>query len=87
MRDLRHVTAHEEVFAHLCAHLEDAFHGGHLRPLMSVFGPGVRVHNLPDLAYFNHSQHTQVGGIQCQTCHGPIQNMEAVYQYSALTMG
>jgi mono/diheme cytochrome c family protein len=47
----------------------------------------VRVHNLPDLAYFNHSQHTQVGGIQCQTCHGPIQNMEVVYQYSALTMG
>ena len=47
----------------------------------------VRVHNLPDLAYFNHSQHTQVGGIQCQTCHGPIQTMEVVYQYSALTMG
>ena len=47
----------------------------------------VRVHNLPDLAYFNHSQHTQVGGLNCQTCHGPIQNMEVVYQYSALTMG
>jgi mono/diheme cytochrome c family protein len=47
----------------------------------------VRVHNLPDLAYFNHSQHTQVGGLQCQTCHGPVQNMEVVYQYSALTMG
>ncbi|NML66259.1 c-type cytochrome [Hymenobacter sp. RP-2-7] len=47
----------------------------------------VRVHNLPDLAYFNHSQHTVVGNIQCQTCHGPIQNMEVVYQYSALTMG
>lgn len=47
----------------------------------------VRIHNLPDLAYFNHSQHTQVGGLQCQTCHGPIQNMEVVYQYSALTMG
>ena len=47
----------------------------------------VRIHNLPDLAYFNHSQHTQVGALQCQTCHGPIQNMEVVYQYSALTMG
>ena len=47
----------------------------------------VRVHNLPDLAYFNHAQHTQVGGIECQTCHGPIQNMEVVYQYSPLTMG
>ena len=47
----------------------------------------VRIHNLPDLAYFNHAQHTQVGALQCQTCHGPIQNMEVVYQYSALTMG
>ena len=47
----------------------------------------VRIHNLPDLAYFNHSQHTQVADLQCQTCHGPIQNMEVVYQYSALTMG
>jgi hypothetical protein len=47
----------------------------------------VRIHNLPDLAYFNHSQHTQVGGIECQTCHGPIENMDVVYQYSALTMG
>ncbi|GAB3235912.1 c-type cytochrome [Hymenobacter seoulensis] len=47
----------------------------------------VRIHNLPDLSYFNHSQHTQVGGLECQTCHGPIQNMEVVYQYSPLTMG
>ncbi|HSI91189.1 MAG TPA: cytochrome c3 family protein [Adhaeribacter sp.] len=47
----------------------------------------VRIHNLPELAYFNHSQHTQVGGIECQTCHGPIETMEVVYQYSPLTMG
>jgi mono/diheme cytochrome c family protein len=47
----------------------------------------VRVHNLPELAYFNHAQHTQVGGIECQTCHGPIESMEVVYQYSPLTMG
>ncbi|EMR03040.1 c-type cytochrome [Cesiribacter andamanensis] len=47
----------------------------------------VRIHNLPDLAYFNHAQHTSVGGIECQTCHGPIQEMEVVYQYSKLTMG
>ncbi|WP_019947038.1 cytochrome c3 family protein [Hymenobacter aerophilus] len=47
----------------------------------------VRIHNIPDLAYFNHSQHTQVAGLECQTCHGPIENMEVVYQYSALTMG
>lgn len=47
----------------------------------------VRIHNLPDLAYFNHSQHVNVGGIECQTCHGPIQEMEVVYQHSLLTMG
>lgn len=47
----------------------------------------VRIHNLPDLAYFNHSQHVQVGEIECQTCHGPIEEMEVVEQYSLLTMG
>jgi cytochrome c2/heme/copper-type cytochrome/quinol oxidase subunit 2 len=47
----------------------------------------VRVHNLPDLAYFNHAQHVAVGGVECQTCHGPIQEMEVVGQHSSLTMG
>lgn len=47
----------------------------------------IRVHNLPDLAYFNHSQHVAVGGLECQTCHGPIEEMEVVKQHSLLTMG
>ncbi|MFY0686134.1 MAG: c-type cytochrome [Cyclobacteriaceae bacterium] len=47
----------------------------------------VRIHNLPDLAYFNHSQHVVVGDIECQTCHGPIEEMEVVYQHANLTMG
>jgi mono/diheme cytochrome c family protein len=47
----------------------------------------VRVHNLPDLSYFNHSQHTTVAGIECQKCHGPIEEMEVVRQHSPLTMG
>jgi cytochrome c2 len=46
----------------------------------------VRVHNLPDFAYFNHSQHVVVGKVKCQTCHGPIETMKEVYQYSPLTM-
>lgn len=46
----------------------------------------VRIHNLPDFAYFNHSQHVSVAGIECQACHGPIETMEEVYQYSPLTM-
>ena len=47
----------------------------------------IRIHNLPDFAYFNHSQHVMVGGIECQTCHGPVEEMEIMYQYSPLTMG
>ncbi|MFN4147562.1 MAG: c-type cytochrome [Runella sp.] len=47
----------------------------------------VRVHNLPDHAYFNHAQHVNVAGIDCQQCHGEIQKMEVVQQRSTLTMG
>jgi hypothetical protein len=47
----------------------------------------IRVHNLPDLAYFNHSQHVNVGQIECQTCHGPIEEMAVVKQWNTLTMG
>ena len=47
----------------------------------------VRIHNLPDFAYFNHSQHVSVAGVECQTCHGPVEEMEIMYQHSPLTMG
>ena len=47
----------------------------------------VRIHNLPDLAYFNHAQHVNVAGVECQTCHGPIETMDVVRQHSLLTMG
>ncbi len=47
----------------------------------------VRVHNLPDFAYFNHAQHTNVGGLECSNCHGEIEKMEVVQQRSSLTMG
>jgi cytochrome c551/c552 len=63
-------------------------------PDKGTYGPNpkpiqwVRVHNLPDLAYFNHAQHVKVGQIACQTCHGPVQDsMTVVAQYSPLTMG
>lgn len=58
-----------------------------------AFGPNprpirwVRIHNLPDHAYFNHSQHVTVGKLACQTCHGPIEKMEKVQQWSTLQMG
>lgn len=47
----------------------------------------IRIHNLPDHVYFNHSQHVKVGKQQCQTCHGNIQEMPEVYQFSDLSMG
>lgn len=47
----------------------------------------VRVHNLPDFAYFNHSQHTNVAGLDCANCHGEVAKMEVLQQRSSLTMG
>ena len=47
----------------------------------------IRIHNLPDHVYFNHSQHVKVGQQQCQTCHGPIQTESQVYQFAPLSMG
>lgn len=46
-----------------------------------------RIHNLPDHVYFNHSQHVSVGQITCQKCHGQVQEMDVVAQYSSLGMG
>lgn len=47
----------------------------------------IRIHNLPDFAYFNHAQHVTVGQIDCQTCHGPVETYEIQKQYAPLTMG
>lgn len=47
----------------------------------------IRIHNLPDFAYFNHSQHVTVAGLKCQKCHGPVEEFDEMRQYSPLTMG
>ena len=47
----------------------------------------VRIHNLPDHVYFNHAQHVKAGQVACQTCHGEIQKMGEVKQFSDLSMG
>lgn len=46
----------------------------------------VKVHMLPDHVMFNHQAHISKG-VNCQTCHGPIEKMAQVYQYSDLSMG
>ena len=55
----------------------------------SVYGPieWERIHNLPDHVYFNHSQHVTVGEVECQTCHGPVEEMATLEQYAPLSMG
>lgn len=47
----------------------------------------IKIHNLPDYVFFSHSQHTAAGKVQCQTCHGPIQQMDEVHQFAPLSMG
>ena len=46
-----------------------------------------RVHNLPDHVYFSHAQHVTVGKLECQQCHGPVEEMDIVEQHSPLSMG
>ncbi len=47
----------------------------------------VKIHNLPDHVYFNHSQHVKVGKIACQTCHGKVEEYEVMKQFAPLSMG
>lgn len=47
----------------------------------------IRIHNLPDHVYFNHSQHVKIGELECQECHGPIEEMDKVEQFAPLSMG
>ncbi len=47
----------------------------------------IRIYNMPDHVYFNHSQHVGVAGISCQECHGPVEEMDRVTQISDLSMG
>lgn len=48
--------------------------------------PWVRVHNLPDYACFSHQAHV-AAGVTCQYCHGPVESMERMQQFSTLSMG
>ena len=47
----------------------------------------VKIHNLPDHVYFNHSQHVVAGKLECQKCHGPIETEDQVHQFTSLSMG
>lgn len=47
----------------------------------------IRIHNLPDHVYFNHKQHVTVGKLECQQCHGAVEEMEIMTQHAPLSMG
>lgn len=87
-----YVTASEKYDGNTSPEIMKIYHALDYNEETKVYGEDtkpvewIRIHNLPDLAYFNHSQHVAVAGIECQKCHGPIQTMEEVYQYSPLTM-
>ena len=57
-------------------------------PETDKYGPNkkpiqwIRVHNLPDHVYFNHSQHVVVGKQECATCHGDVKTMDVIEQKS-----
>jgi hypothetical protein len=46
----------------------------------------IKIHSLPDFVFFSHAQHVNAGKVQCQTCHGPINEMNQVYQFAELSM-
>lgn len=46
----------------------------------------IKVHNLPEHVYFNHSQHVVVGKQECTTCHGNVKEMTVAEQKQPLTM-
>lgn len=86
------VTASDKYGGEISPEIAKIYRALDYNPETMEYGPNqrpiewVRIHNLPDFAYFNHSQHVVVAGVECQTCHGPIETMAEVYQYSPLTM-
>jgi len=61
-----------------------------LEPVRASFRDGesiewVRVHDLPDFVYFDHSAHVN-RGVGCTTCHGRVDRMPLMYQEKSLQM-
>ncbi|MDT8324322.1 MAG: cytochrome c3 family protein [Bacteroidota bacterium] len=48
--------------------------------------PWVRIHRLPEYAFFNHSRHVNAG-IDCASCHGEVEKQGVIVQKEPLTMG
>ena len=48
--------------------------------------PWIKIHDLADFVIFTHKRHV-LKGIECQTCHGPVETMDQVRQFASLEMG
>lgn len=46
-----------------------------------------KIHNLPDHVFFSHAVHVGSGKIDCNACHGPVEEMDLMRQHSDLSMG
>jgi hypothetical protein len=71
-------------------HSQIWLNSSYLEPVRDSFRTGnslqwIRVHDLPDFVYFNHSVHIKKG-VGCETCHGRIDQMAGIYQASSLQM-
>lgn len=63
----------------------------HIKKIQKAYTEGgsvawKRVHLLPDHVHFNHKRHIKKG-VACTTCHGDVEKMKVLYQYSDLSMG
>ena len=92
-----HTSVEESAFANIpptktCmnCHSQIFSQASFLEPVRASFRTGeplkwVRVNDLPDFVYFNHSIHV-AKGVGCATCHGPVDKMPLMFQEAPLTM-
>jgi hypothetical protein len=71
----------QKIYDHLDYDKETQVYGDNPTPVKWI-----KVHNLPDHVFFSHQQHVVAGKQKCQTCHGPVEEMDVVEQHSPLTM-
>lgn len=71
----------KKIYEHLDYDLNSQEYGDNPTPVKWI-----KVHNLPDHVFYSHAQHVTAGKQKCQTCHGPVEEMDVVEQYSTLTM-
>jgi mono/diheme cytochrome c family protein len=71
----------QKIYDHLDYDKETQTYGDNPTPVKWI-----KIHNLPDHVYFSHQQHVVAGKQKCQTCHGPVEEMDVVEQHAPLTM-